>query len=555
MREQTSEAEGKSRAMISILVLVLIGFSSPVLHAQAPMPASSAINGLVKNASGEPVAGAYVKVRNAEAGLTFMVVSQAQGRYTTPNLKPGTYVVQAIGADRQSPPSAPVAVASGKQVTLDMTLSEVRKISPPRVKMTEADYEKQMPEGEAKKLLTTRCVLCHGMDRVVTSRFTREEWEKTVNNMRVYLADHNVTLTDKEKETILDYVSANFNPDSERRSGRGAEDRDPFANLPAKLASGGEAKYVAMEFALKKKAGHHDITVDSTGTPWVSARSGWIAKFDPKTYSYIEVAIPQAKYKEAPLNAIAADPKDVLWTMDNGPNNRLIAYNVKSREFNQFNIPAPAASNGSQINTIRFFDDGSIWGSGITSSRIIKLDPGSRKITDYPVPKGTHPYGMAIAGDHQIWYVANYADEIVKLDITTGKLTHYKVPPHNPRGPSGADVRRMQVDHDGNLWAGENATGTLLKIDYKTGKMTEYTTPTPDSGPYSIDVPPKENVIWFSEQLVDKVARFDPKTSTFLEFPLAGTESDVRRIEIDRSNPKRVWWSGADKLGYVEVTE
>ena len=545
-------AAGKRCTAILTMALAIVVSGRMTLLAQN----QSSVTGVVKSASGEPVAGAYVKVKNPDAGLTFMVVSQAQGRYNTPDLKPGKYTVQALGADRQSPPSAPVDVTSGKQATVDVTLSDMRKMPAARVKVTEAEFEKQMPEGEAKKLLTTRCVMCHGMDRVVASRFTREEWEKTVENMRAYMADNKVPLSDKEKETILDYVSANFNPNSQQRSRSGrAEDKDPFANLPVKLATGGEAKYVAMEFALKKKAGHHDITVDSTGPPWVGARSGWIARFDPKTFTYTEVAIPQAKFKEAPLNAIAADPKDVLWTMDNGPNNRMIAYNVKSREFNQFNIPAPAASNGSQINTIRFFQDGSVWGSGITSSRIIKLDPDSRKVSDFPVPKGTHPYGLAIGGDGNIWYVANYADEIVKLEIGTGKLTHYKVPPHNPRGPYGGDVRRMATDHDGNLWAGENATGTLLKIDYKTGKMTEYSTPTPDSGPYSVDVPPKENLIWFSEQLVDKIARFDPKTNTFLEFPLAGTESDVRRIEIDRTHPTRVWWSGADKLGYVELIQ
>ena len=540
------------RGKILFFILAAIACGTIALVAQS----TTTISGVVKSSTGEPVAGAYVKVKNYDAGLTFMVVSQAQGRYSTPDLKPGMYTVQAIGADRQSPPSAPVDVAGGKQATVDVTLSDARKMPAPRVQLLESDFEKQMPEGEAKKLLTTRCVLCHGMDRVVASRFTREEWEKTVDTMREYMADHKISITDKERATMLDYLNANFNNSGEQRSRSGrSEEKDPFANLPAKLATGGEAKYVAMEFALKKKAGHHDITVDSTGTAWAGARQGWIGKFDPKTFTYTEIPVPPAKFKEAALNAIQADPKDVLWTMDNGPNNRMIAYNVKSREFNQFSIPAPAASNGSQINTIRFFKDGSVWGSGITSSRIIKLDPDSRKVTDFPVPKGTHPYGMAIGGDGNIWYVANYADEIVKLDISTGKLTHYKVPAHTPRGPYGADVRRMGVDHEGNLWAGENAAGRLLKIEYKTGKMTEYVTPTPDSGPYSIDVPPKDDVIWFSEQLVDKLARFDPKTNAFLEFPLAGTESDVRRIEIDRSNPKRVWWSGADKLGYVEVMQ
>jgi len=33
------------------------------------------------------------------------------------------------------------------------------------------------------------------------------------------------------------------------------------------------------------------------------------------------------------------------------------------------------------------------------------------------------------------------------------------------------------------------------------------------------------------------MARFDPKTETFTEFPLANAESDPRRIEVDSINP------------------
>jgi hypothetical protein len=34
-------------------------------------------------------------------------------------------------------------------------------------------------------------------------------------------------------------------------------------------------------------------------------------------------------------------------------------------------------------------------------------------------------------------------------------------------------------------------------------------------------------------------------------------ESDARRIEIDPSNPNRIWWSGdtSSHLGYIEVLD
>ena len=541
----------RSFGIVMTLAAMILGGSSIALSQ------NTTVAGVVRNASGQPVEGAFVKVRNMGAGPSFMVVSQTQGRYTTPHLLPGKYTVQAIGGDRQSDPQVWLEVAAGKQATKDLTLSQPRKMPPPRVKLLESDYEKQLPEGETKKLLTNRCVLCHGVDRVIVSRYSREQWEKIVDNMRSYMQDHNIPLSDAEKGVMLDYLTANYGPNATRRSGSGGEaEPGPDDNLPAKLVSGPESKYVSMEFSLMKDAVPHDVTLDSQGVAWVSERVGVIGRFDPETLAYSRISVPPGKNKESGLNAIAADPKDVLWAMENGPNNRLIQFDTKTRKFDSYDIPAPPNSGGSMINTLRF-QNGIVWGSGITSSRIIKLDPVSRKVTDYPVPKGTHPYGMAIGGDKMIWYVANYGDEIVRLDTNTGKLTHYKVPPTLPRGPAGSDIRRMQADHDGNLWAGESATSKLLKIDYRTGKMLQYVTPTPDSGPYSIDVDPKKNIIWFSELLGDKVGRFDPQTERFQEFPVPSANADIRRIEVDRTNPNRIWWSGSgsDRIGYIEVFE
>ena len=65
----------------------------------------------------------------------------------------------------------------------------------------------------------------------------------------------------------------------------------------------------------------------------------------------------------------------------------------------------------------------------------------------------------------------------------------------------------------------------------------------------------KNNLIWVSEQQADKIARFNPKTGEWVEFPLPDSESDPRRIEVDQNNPNRVWWSGnlAARTGFVEV--
>ena len=94
--------------------------------------------------------------------------------------------------------------------------------------------------------------------------------------------------------------------------------------------------------------------------------------------------------------------------------------------------------------------------------------------------------------------------------------------------------------------------------------MTPYYVPTLFSGPYSISIDQVHNVIWFSEQMANKIGRYDPRTNTFLEFLLPSV-TDTRRIEVDRSHPNRVWYCGSGanseapggypKVGYVEVLE
>src|SRR5690348_3938215 len=84
------------------------------------------VQGVVKDKAGAPVAGAFVKLKNADRRLTFMVVSQAQGRYTVNNLPVGKYVVQGVGGEFQSAVSSPVDVEAGKPAAVDVALTDQR---------------------------------------------------------------------------------------------------------------------------------------------------------------------------------------------------------------------------------------------------------------------------------------------------------------------------------------------------------------------------------------------------------------------------------------------
>src|SRR5450755_2467322 len=86
---------------------------------------AGSVQGTVKSASGQALPGAYVKLINPERRLTFMLVSQAQGRYTMNNLPPGNYTVQGVGNGFQSKPT-PVTLTAGKPATADVSLTDAQ---------------------------------------------------------------------------------------------------------------------------------------------------------------------------------------------------------------------------------------------------------------------------------------------------------------------------------------------------------------------------------------------------------------------------------------------
>jgi virginiamycin B lyase len=526
---------------------------------------SGTLQGVVKDSSGASVAGALVKVKNAERRLTFMVVTQAGGRYSVNALPAGKYVVQGIGGDYQSEPSATVEVAAGKAATIDLSLATARapQLLPawpgrlPGEQVGEGGEDRPppaLPEGEGKPIVEAKCVSCHDAQRIVRVRANRDRWQTILTNMRAYAQGSTAAkpLTDDESRAVMEYVIANL---SEGGAG-GKPPPDPNSRLPRTLLKGAATKYIAVEFELPNpKAEPHEVTVDLDGNAWVTQRvGGKLGRLDAKTLTYSEIAPPAGTSPTNRLNAINRAPDGKLWFIDGGPNRRWLSYDPRAKQFDVYELPKLKSGSASG-NTMRVHPNGTVWLNSIAANQVIRLDPKTKEFTVYDVPAGikrgrtASPYGMAISGDGKVWFIENAVSQMGRIDPATGKIDEFPIFVKNPVARKGG------MDAEGNVWVGLHGVGKLMKVDYKTTKMTVFDPPTEDAGVYSVQGDPRSPLVWFSEQHVDKIARFDPKTETFTEFPLPSAESDPRRIEIDPTHPNRVWWSGnlSGKMGYVEV--
>ncbi len=528
------------------------------------------LTGVITDAAGAPVAGAFVQMKNAERRLNFMVITQEQGKFTNPRLPAGKYVVQAIGGERQSAPSSAVEVAAGKSSSVDLALTVERAAPLPPAWPGRTPGERgaeaaaaggggapRLAEGDGKAIIEAKCMTCHDAQRIARSRGNEARWQQVVRTMTAYAQGSTIAkpLTGDEEKTLLAYLVANYAP----APGAAARAKpDPFSRLPRTLLPPEARGYMVVEYELPNaRAEPHEVAADSEGNGWVSQRvGGRLGRFDRKTLTYVEYEPPAGKSPLVRLNGIRRGNDGELWMVDGGPNRRFLSFNPKTERFAAYEMP-PTRSGSASGNTMRVLPDNTVWLAAIGSNQIVRLDPASKQFTIYDVPvgvknnKNSTPYGMAIGGDGNPWFVENAFDQIARVDRTTGKFDEYPLSVKDPV------ARKLGADWDGNLWVGLHGAGKLLRVDYKTLKMTEFTPPSEDAGVYLAEPDLKNHLMWTTLHHIDKLGRLDPATGKWTEYPLMMAETDVRRIDLDPTNPNRVWYSGvlSSRIGYVELLQ
>jgi Carboxypeptidase regulatory-like domain len=191
------------------------------------------LTGVITDAAGSAVAGAFVQMRNAERRLNFMVITQEQGKYSIDRLPAGKYVVQAIGGEHQSAPSSPVEVAAGKASSIDLSLTVERAPAlppawpgrPPGERGAEAEAAvggagPQLADGEGKAIIEAKCMTCHDAQRIVRSRANEARWQQVLSTMSLYAQGSTLAkpLSGDEAKVLLAYLSRPGKRQAEARS-------------------------------------------------------------------------------------------------------------------------------------------------------------------------------------------------------------------------------------------------------------------------------------------------------------------------------------------------
>jgi virginiamycin B lyase len=551
-----------NQALIGVVAVLLASSYSgtPVQSAGAEAPSESiqstesyggTVQGVVTDSAGRPVAGAFVKLRNPRRRLTIMVVSRDEGRYTAQKLLPGSWVVQGVGGEFQSAWSAPVDVPVQGSARADLSLTDRRAPMlaaawPRRIPEEQATMA-SLPEGRGKEIIQARCVSCHEGTRIAANRVDRASWRTTVEEMRAEMKNANLPdLTDQDAAALIDYLATNL---------QALPAPDPNSRLPRTLMAGEARKYRVVQYELENEGAEtHDVAVDPFGVGWANQRlGGKISHFDPVTLEYGEISPPMTTAPKARPGNLQISAEGIMWLPD--PNEkRWLSYDIKAGQWTTWPFPSTVRGQANG-NSMALHPDGTIWSTGPGSAR--RLNPVTKEWSSWDTPtwlrtkQNPGGYGITIAGDGRAWFAMNLVDRMARVDGKTGEVAEFAIPVEGISYP-----RRMDADANGDVWVGLWGAGKLLKIDHKTSEMTVIDPLTPKNGAYAISIDTKKNLIWVTLHKVDKIARFNPVTNEWVEFPLPQAETDVRRIEFDPNNPNRVWWSSVAnfaRIGFIEL--
>ena len=166
----------RTACLFAVAFALLLGHSA---LAQTPAPligkVSSAEEGLMEGV-----------VISAKKGIvTVSVVSNDKGEFSFPasKLDAGTYAlsIKASGYDLTGPSS--VTLAAGAPVNLDLKLVKAKNLS---AQLTNLEWIESAPGTPDQKRILSRCVNCHGIDKVVNSKYTADEFVDVIKRMATY---------------------------------------------------------------------------------------------------------------------------------------------------------------------------------------------------------------------------------------------------------------------------------------------------------------------------------------------------------------------------------
>ena len=571
-------------------LLALIVWAGSHSAAAASLP-STGLQGKVKSADGKPMEGVAVSARVPGTTITTSVYTNSDGEYYFPPLAEGQYQIwaQAVGFQKDH---AEQAVASGKKIQQNFTLKTLQDY---HMQLSGTEWANSLPDDTTedrrmRDVVHNNCTGCHLTGFVLTKRFDSAGWGIILNTMLNYKMEPtgpNHKLISAYKEDLVGYLTKVRGPEQSpmkfkplpRLSGESAavvvtEFDIPPGNEPDFVLSPDTSNWTEGIATMSEAEVLHDALIGKDGNIYFSDNSTperTIGRLDPKTGRVTGFKLADKDGNAVRTHGTWLDPKGNIW-FTNGTESTMVMFDPKTEQFKRF--PKQMGDGAGRVGGgLEVDSKGMIW----TSANIgaVRLNPQTGEYTDYKsITKGGSPYGVTVDSEDNAWVAQLGGDKLMVINGKNGEVGEVSLSPMMD-GVSAKDKeigersgaitnaaplyfkgpRRLGADKNGDaVWVAEFWAGNLAKVDIHTRKVTEYKVPYRYSHPYAVAVD-KNHMVWLCLMNSDRIARFNPKTEQFTEFPLPSLGTNVRRLDIDNSTtPPTVWvpYTGVNKIARME---
>src|SRR6266481_5526892 len=134
---------------------------------------------------------------------------------------------------------------------------------------------------------------------------------------------------------------------------------------------------------------------------------------------------------------------------------------------------------------------------------------------------------------------ANASADVSTLNVT---IQEWAVP------TKGAHPHDPAVGADGALWFTEQMVSKIGRLDPKTGAFKEYALKMEDSGPHGL-VADRDGNIWFTAIFKGYVGKLDPKTGDITEYHM--TDPRVRDPHTPALDPQGNGWFPTEQSNFI----
>jgi streptogramin lyase len=568
----------RHQLLVGLLTGLGICSMMTAVHAAQAIAGTASLSGSVTAAT--PFTAAQVYARNIDKNMLYMVFTN-RGQYSAINLLPGAYEVWAEKGGLKSEHQL-LRIQPGEKVIVDHSLqhgpdfpltSKDRAMGGAQFGQGSRDgvellpYDELYASGPGHDIAVVTCISCHGQSFLPGQHRSKGEWfaiiDVMLNPVGAFAQGSTITVTPEQRETLADYLTSNFGPDS---AARGLK-IDVEYPLDEEMLS--KAMFIEYLMPLgpdadiyrrsKARPGRHralEPKLDNFGNIWATNGIIGITKLDPRTAQFSHFPFgtdtrnpevdmygkpksdPASVWSNIYAHGLTIDSENqVFWLEFQGQHaGRLDPETGKMDRFpldpEGVVVDERGVAGNIRGHTPHLDSQENVWFTVIRGNKIGVWKRSTEKITLWEIPTAhSFPYGIDMDENDEVWFAELFGCKVGRFDPRTERFTEY------PSLSTPCALNRLTADSKGIIWYSVFNKGILGRLDPKTGEQVEYDilpfTEVNTSQPYGI-IADLNDHIWFGDGgLGGALTRFDPEKKKFDYFP-EPRQADNPNIDVTR---------------------